>query len=214
MAGIGFKLRTLFQKDSYFDTLRGIIYSTAIAGGPIFFSILCLIMLGIFSTAFLTSQDMRIFLVTIVYVFAFSLISTGFSQLLITRYLSDLIYKNKPGQILPTFTTVLVMTMIFQFVIGLPFILLWQTSLVYKTSALMLFITVGCIWQLMIFLSALRNYKIVLFAFLTGLIISVIFALVLGKKIWPAGIFTWLYHWSCCFVDDFGCQSIHRIRQS
>ena len=143
MAGIGFRLRKLFDYDTYLDNLRGIAISGSIAGGPIFFSILCLILLGIYSTTFLSTGEMGAFLVTVVYVFAFSLISTGLIQLLISRYLADLMYARETQWILPTFSGVLTVTVIFQLIIGVPFVLLWDMPLAFKLTALMLFITVG-----------------------------------------------------------------------
>ncbi len=188
MAGIGFKLKSVFEKDTYFDTLKGVVYSTAVAGGPIFFSILCLILLGVFSAPMLTTDGSHLFLVTIVYVFCFSLISTGFSQLLVTRYLSDLLYMKKTDQVLPAFSSVVLMTITLQFILCLPFVLSWNIDLFYKLTALMLFIVVGCIWQLMIFLSAVRSYKAVLFAFLIGLSVSFFLALFLGRKFGLTGL--------------------------
>ncbi|MCG8606096.1 exopolysaccharide Pel transporter PelG, partial [bacterium] len=182
MAGIGFRLRRLFDYDTYIDNLRGIAISSSIAGGPIFFSILCLILLGVYSTTFLSTGEMSVFLVTVVYIFAFSLISTGIIQLLITRYLADLIYTHDTQWILPTFTGVLAVTVAFQLMIGLPFLFFWDMPLTYKCTALMMFITIGCIWQLMIFLSAVRNYRIIVIAFVLGLSISFGGALYLGNQ--------------------------------
>lgn len=187
MAGIGFKLKKVFTHDTYLDNLRGVLFSASVAGGPIFFSILCLIVLGIFSTAFLSGEQTNIFLITVVYVFAFSLISTGLTQLLITRYLSDLIYVKRTAYILPTFASVIVLTVAAQLLIGLPFLFSWNVDIFYKITALILFITVGCIWQLMIFLSAVKNYRLVLLAFVSGLSVSIILALVLGKRYQLAG---------------------------
>jgi len=181
MAGIGFQLRKIFEKDSYADTVRGAIMAATIAGGPIFFSITCLILLGFFAT-FISGQEMDLFLVTLVYVFAFSLISTGIIQLLITRYLSDLIYVNETSRILPSFSAVLALTIIFQLVIGLPFILFWDIDFSYKLGALILFITVGCNWQLLVFMSALKHYRIVFIAFIIGLSTGFFLAMFLGKK--------------------------------
>ncbi len=182
MAGIGFRLRKIFKHDTYIDDLRGVLLSTSIAGGPIFFSILCLILLGIFSTTFLSSNEMSVFLVTIVYIFAFSLISTGVIQLIVTRYLSDLIYKNDVKRILPTFSSVLTITVICQLLIALPFMFIWNNTFLYKFTALILFITIGCIWQLMIFLSAVKNFRIIFYAFVIGLCISFITAMFLGGR--------------------------------
>ncbi len=182
MAGIGFRLRKIFEHDTFLDDLRGLVFSSAIAGGPIFFSILCLVLLGIFSTAFLGSDELRVFLVTIVYIFAFSLISTGVIQLLITRYLSDLIFVNHIRLILPTFSGVLAITVVSQLFVGLPFLFFWHIDFAFKATALMLFVVIGCIWQLMIFLSAVKNYRVVLAAFLIGLTISFGLALFLGER--------------------------------
>jgi uncharacterized membrane protein len=182
MAGIGFKLRKIFEYDTYLDTIRGIIFSASISGGPIFFSILCLSLLGIYSTAFISSQNMKVFLVTIVYIFAFSLISTGITQLLLTRYFSDVIYANEIHRIIPSFCSALTLTVFVQLLIGLPFIFHLQLDFTYRLTTLMLFITVGCIWQIMIFLSAMKNYNIIVVAFIVSLSLSFLLAKVLGKK--------------------------------
>lgn len=187
MAGIGFELKKIFDRDTYSDTVRGVVYAASIAGGPIFFSILCLALLGIFSASFLSGADMQVFLVTLVYVFAFSLISTGVGQLLITRYLSDLIYAKQYDKILPAFTTVLVSTLCLQLLLASPFVILWQCDFLYKVTALLLFVVVGCIWQVMIFLSAVKNYKVVMWAFLGGLTVSFGMALFLGSRLGLSG---------------------------
>lgn len=186
MAGIGFRLRKIFEKDTYTDAIRGVIVSAAIAGGPIFFSIICLIFLGVFAT-FISSQEMDLFLVTLVYIFAFSLISTGIIQLLITRYLSDLIYTEEIDYILPSFSSVLSLTVICQLAIGLPFVLLWNIDFFYKYTALTLFVVIGCNWQLLIFMSAVKNYRTIFMAFVVGLSISFFLALFLGRQFGLAG---------------------------
>lgn len=181
MAGIGFRLRKIFKGDTFTDSLHGVIIAAAIAGGPIFFSIICLILLGFFSTAFISGQEMDVFLITLVYIFCFSLISTGIIQLLVTRYLSDLIYVDETDKILPSFTTVLTFTVIFQLIIGVPFIAFWDVGFLYKFTALMLFVVVGCNWQTLVFMSAVKNYKIIFIAFIIGLCLSFALAMFLGK---------------------------------
>ncbi len=182
MAGVGFRLRKLFEHDTFLDDLRGVFFSSSIAGGPIFFSILCLILLGLLSTPFLPGDQFRIFIVTIVYIVAFSLISTGLTQLLITRYLSDLIFVHDEHLILPTFSGVLAITVFSQLFIGTPVLFFWDIDWFFKGTALMLFVAIGCIWQLMIFLSAVKNYRVVLLAFVAGLATSLVLALVLGRR--------------------------------
>lgn len=187
MAGIGFKLRNIFEKDTYLDNLRGLVFSSSIAAGPIFFTIFCLALLSVLARPILTHEELAIFQITIVYIFAFSLVSTGATQLIITRSLSDLIFERQYDRILPAFTGVICLTAGLQTVIGLPVLIFWNIAWNYKLTAFMLFIVVACIWQLMVFLSAVKNYQTVLWAFVSGLGVSLLLAPVMGRMFGLAG---------------------------
>ncbi len=188
MAGIGFQLKKLFQRDTFLDNFHAVVYSATIASGPVFFSILCLALLGIFAKSGLEAAQFEIFTVTVVYVFAFSLIATGMTQLLFSRHLSDLIFAKKYQMIAPTLSTALVFTICVQAIFGLPFIFSLHASLFYRFTAFALFITIGCIWQLMVFLSAVKNFRSIVRAFFAGIIISFFLGYILSRYFGLAGL--------------------------
>lgn len=182
MAGIGFHLKKLFQPDTFLDNFRAVIYSATIASGPIFFSILCLALLGIFAKSGLDPAQFEIFTVTIVYIFAFSLIATGTTQLLFSRYLSDLIFAKEFPKIAPALSSALIFTIVIQCLFGLPFIIALKASAFYRFTAFGLFITIGCIWQLMVFLSAVKKFRSIVWAFFAGVSISFILGYYLSQS--------------------------------
>ncbi|KAA3655890.1 MAG: hypothetical protein DWQ10_16620 [Calditrichaeota bacterium] len=188
MAGIGFHLRKLFKPDTFIDNLRAVVYSGTIASGPIFFSIICLALLGFLSKAYMEPEEFNIFSVTVVYIFAFSLIATGTTQLVLSRYLSDLIYEKDYLGIAPTLSTALVFTLIIQAVFGLPFLFWLNADFFYRFTAFGLFIIVGSIWQLMVFLSAVKNFTSIVWAFFIGVLISFVLGYVLARYFGLSGL--------------------------
>ncbi|MCA9730559.1 exopolysaccharide Pel transporter PelG, partial [candidate division KSB1 bacterium] len=188
MAGIGFHLRKLFKPDTFIDNFRAVIYSGTIASGPIFFSIICLALLGFFAKSQMQPQQFDVFTVTVVYIFAFSLIATGTTQLVLSRYLSDLIYEKNYHAIAPALSTALVFTIFIQAIFGLPLLFALHAEVFYRLTAFGLFIIVGCIWQLMVFLSAVKNFNSIVWAFFIGVLLSFILGYVLAQNAGLSGL--------------------------
>ncbi|KAA3620097.1 MAG: hypothetical protein DWQ05_05045 [Calditrichaeota bacterium] len=188
MAGIGFHLKRLFKPDTFLDNFRAVVYSATIASGPIFFSILCLALLGLFAKSGIEPMQFDIFTVTIVYIFAFSLIATGTTQLLLSRYLSDLIFAKNYESIAPTLSTALVFTILIQAIFGLPFLIWLNASFFYRLTAFGLFIIIGCVWQLMVFLSAVKNFTSIVWAFFIGVVISFVLGYFLAQSFGLSGL--------------------------
>ena len=182
MAGIGFQLKKMFEPDSWLDNLKAVSYSTTIASGPVFFSILCLALLGVFFRPLMAEANFRIFLISVVYIFAFSLITTGTVQLLLSRYLADLIYKKEFSSVVPVLSSSLLLVVTVQGIFGLPFFFLSGTDFLYRLTAFSLFIILGCIWVVMIFLSAIKNVRSIVLAFAAGVLISLVLGIVLGLR--------------------------------
>jgi len=172
MAGIGFKLKKLFKPDTFIDNALALIFSTTVASGPIFFSLLCLGLLGIFVQPLFIAPGFSFFLITIVYIVAFSLITTGTMQLVLSRYLADKIYGKEYGEIMPALCMSLALTVVWQALFGLPFLLFLDADFLYRITAFALFVITGCIWQLMVFLSAVKKFRSITFAFGIGVSIS------------------------------------------
>ena len=182
MAGIGFELRKLLKRDSYFSLIQAYTYAGIIGAGPWVLSILGVQAIGFMSLAvvvpdFLITQ----FQVSVTHLIAGSLILTGVLQLAFTRYISDRLFEKRDDMVLPNFVGALQLTMLASGIVGLLFTvwLLRELNPVYQLLMLSGFIILSMIWIATIFLSGMKQYKQILWLFLVGYAISVIAAVVL-----------------------------------
>jgi hypothetical protein len=82
MAGIGFELRKLLQRDSYFALVRAYAYAGLISSGPWVLSIVGLVVIGVMSVNIVVPNLLVTqFQVSVTYLIAGSLILTGVVQL-------------------------------------------------------------------------------------------------------------------------------------
>jgi uncharacterized membrane protein len=186
MAGIGFKLKKMLMEDTYSSIFKAYLYSVVISSGPWLLSILCLSLLGILSPILLQQHGWsvgrwEIFGATIVYIFAFSLITTGLITLIISRFIADKIYLDDHEAIPSTYVSIIAITVIIQGIIGIIFFSLASENILYIMSSVTLYITVSCIWITLIFLSISENYNIIISMFLIGSFASIVAALIGGK---------------------------------
>lgn len=181
MAGIGFELRKLLRKDTFLGLIQAYGYAGLISSGPWVLSILGVMAVGMLSLALKTqAEEVISFLVSITYLTAFSLITGGWLQLMLTRFIADRLFDETPEQILPNLIGALLITTLGSFLAGA---LLWPlfdgTSLIYRFLMVSTLITLSDIWVLVIMLSGLRSYHKVLAAFAIGYGGTIVFSLLL-----------------------------------
>lgn len=188
MAGIGFALKRMFKDDSF--TKRGIayIYSSFVAAGPWIISVVAINLLLFFMEALDVDVDERNLLsATIVYSFLFSQLIISPFQLVVTRYLSDKLYMSDYRYVRPSymgfnqiiFSITLVVSVVFYYHKPLP--------IYYKIMSVYLFVIISMIWVIMIYLSAVKNYKLIVNAYLAGALISVGLMILLVRAPLPFG---------------------------
>jgi uncharacterized membrane protein len=150
-------------------------------------SILCLAVLGIYSGSNLGSGGHAIFRSTVVYTYAFSLIFIGIIQLVTTRYLADRFYEKKTDTTLSTFLTCTILVLAG----GTLFSTLWysffEISFLHKLFGIIFFLVVNMIWLCMIFISAIKDYLSIVYAFAAGSLLSIFAALKLGPSLGTEG---------------------------
>ena len=111
MAGIGFELRKLLQRESYFALVRAYAYAGLISSGPWVLSIVGLVVIGVLSVNIVVPNLLVTqFQVSVTYLIAGSLILTGVVQLAFTRWVSDQLFARKGAGIVPNFAGVLLVT--------------------------------------------------------------------------------------------------------
>lgn len=181
MAGIGFELRKLLNKKSLFGLLQAYGYAGIISSGPWVLSILGIMAIGVISVNLQTQSDVVLsFLISITYLMAFSIIIGGWLQLMLTRFVSDLIYAKKQQEIISNLLGALIVTTITSLIVALiSWPLFPEQSLAYKLLMLSSLVVLSNIWILVVMLSGLRAYKKVMAAFFTGYGLTITFSLLL-----------------------------------
>ena len=123
MAGIGFEIRKILERDNYWSVLRAYGYAGLVSGGPWVLSILSIMMIGVLAVMLGVEQrEVNAFQICVTYMMAGSLIWTGGMQLMFTRFVADRTYANDKAEVLPNLFGVLMLTMAGGFTWAAPFI--------------------------------------------------------------------------------------------
>ena len=177
MAGIGFELNKMLHNQSFSSEIKAYLYSAIISSGPWLISIICLAILGIFSGIGLGVIEHELFRSIIIYTYAFSLIFIGLIQLVSIRYIADLLYKKKTQNIFATFITCTILVLLFGMIFSSLCYAFFEITLLQKVLSVILFLVVCMIWLSMIFLSAIKDYNSIVYAFVAGSLLSIIAAI-------------------------------------
>lgn len=176
MAGIGFELRKILERDSYSSTLRAYVYAGLLSAGPWVLSIISVMLIGIMSIGVVFPELLvRQFLVTTTYLFATSLITTGGLQVFFTRFVSDRLFEKKPEVILPNLLGIMLVATIGAGLLA--FVLLWwlfDQPFLYRLLVLTNFVTLCNLWLVIIFLSGMKQYNRILLTMLGGYSLMVV----------------------------------------
>jgi polysaccharide biosynthesis protein PelG len=181
MAGIGFELKKILRGSTFLSEFRAYLYAAMVSSGPWLISIVCLAALGIYRGAGVEAREHEVFRSTVIYIYAFSLIFSGIVQLVATRCLADRFYEKSTEGTLSTYCTCAVFILGGGVAFGLPAIILFDLSPLYKACTLVLFLLVSMIWISMVFLSAVKDYKSIVYAFACGAVVSIAAAINFGE---------------------------------
>ncbi|MBM3767981.1 MAG: hypothetical protein FJW32_21555 [Acidobacteria bacterium] len=189
MAGIGFVLRKLTQRDDLLGVLEGYGHSAMAAAGPWLITIVSLTSINLLSADRADPNDVAAFRLITIYNFGFSLVLGGPITQIITRYLSDLIYHKNvrpaPGMLLAA----LALTGATQMpLIALFYGTVLQAPPVVKAAAIAHYFLVAMLWIVSVFLTALKEHKVVTGAFAVGMSVATIASVALARPYGAAGM--------------------------
>ncbi|KJJ83871.1 transmembrane protein [Candidatus Omnitrophus magneticus] len=189
MAGIGFKIEKILKEDSFLSVVKAHIYSSFISSGPWILSIITIFCLNYFSPCNIDSFEMAYFKTSIIYIFALSLIVTGAFYLSLSRYMSDKLYKKDEEALIPIFNSASILLLSIQSVLG--WFIFYRSSLNFYSGTLsvMIYLAVSMLWLIMLFLSTLKDYKIITIFYFIGTVITIFSAYPLGEKFGLNGYF-------------------------
>jgi uncharacterized membrane protein len=191
MAGIGFELRKLLTKRSYFGLLQAYTYAGVISSGPWVLSIIGIMLIGLLSFAVVVPNLLIAqFQVTVTYLFLGSLVLTGLVQLSFTRFVADRTFAKDEASILPNFNGLLFVTLNVSALIALPmamFLFPGQTAL-YRLLFVLGLAIMSAIWIATVFLTGMKHYKAIVGIFFGGYAATLILALIFRYLFYMEGL--------------------------
>jgi uncharacterized membrane protein len=188
MAGIGFRLREMAEKKTFIQWLKLYTFSAVIFAGPWLISIVTLALISAFAIPLMGHEELRVFIVNIVYIYFLSLVTTGVLHLTLSRYVSDQIYMHNSQAIGQVFVGAVALTCAVETIIGALGLFMADLDLFYKFCILGLYVTVCIIWVEMVFLSALKDYLGIVGAFAIGYALSFALGQMLGMSFGLGGL--------------------------
>ncbi|MDA8094622.1 MAG: exopolysaccharide Pel transporter PelG [Betaproteobacteria bacterium] len=184
MAGIGFELRRLSRSKTYAGLLRAYLYAGIIGSGPWVLSILAILILGVMSLGVVVpASKISDFQTSVTWLIALSLIYSGGTQLVYTRYVADRLFERESGRVLPSLFGMLLVTTAPLFVVSIP-LALWLlpgTTPAYRLLMIVGLSMLNIVWTLTVLLSGLKRYQGLLMLYLLGYGSSVALGLWLGR---------------------------------
>ena len=184
MAGIGFELRHMLRKNTLLSVVQAYAYAGVIGSGPWVFSIVGILLIGIFSASvvvpgFLVTQ----FQTSVTYLVASSLILTGLVQLAFTRFISDRLFEKQQDLVLANLHGLLLIVLSVAGVLGSValFVVLPGEGLLYRLLMLAGFTLMCGVWVLTILLSGMKRYKDIVLLFGLSYLLIVAGALLLRR---------------------------------
>lgn len=174
MAGIGFELRRLFGQQGLLSSFRAYAYSSMTTVGPM---ILCMGTI-VFMQRFMISAgspylERQLFLATVVYCFIFSVLITGGLSMIVTRYISDMIYLKKFEHLLSSYYGAIAVALPVGSLVAWLFLRKVSAGIGYKAAAYLFFSELIIIWLQSVHLSALKDYKRIVRNFCFGVVIAI-----------------------------------------
>src|SRR5690606_38779176 len=141
MAGIGFELRKLFHKEGLLNNLRAYAYSSMTTVGPMILCMSLIIILQRLMTKYNGSyMDWELYIATVSYCFIFSIVITSGISLVITRYVSDCLYKKEYRKLMSSYYGVLSIVLPIASLAAFLFLSRVQADFAYKACSYFFFI--------------------------------------------------------------------------
>ncbi|MDO5131412.1 MAG: exopolysaccharide Pel transporter PelG [Eubacteriales bacterium] len=181
MAGIGFSLNRLFQKKGMLNLCRAYAYAGAVAIGPMVMGVCLLLGISFVSqVAGMPQNEREIMNCMLTYSLLVSLFVASFFNMILTRYISDMLYEGRRERIMPSFFGALAV-MLPLCCVGYGIVLMFSgVPPVYRIVSLWFALTMIVVWTQMNYLSALKDYRAIAMGFGASMMSGFLLALLLA----------------------------------
>lgn len=178
MAGIGFELNKLINKRNFFSKVSGYFYTASSCLGSMILGFVLIFVIQAIARALgqdsITSQRFTGYITNTVFL---SMIIFGFFSLVLSRYISDLLYSKKEERLLASFWGIVAIIIPISILIYAPILLISKVQSIDIILLLVLLSEFVCTWIATLYVTILKNYKKITLAFLISMIISILIIL-------------------------------------
>ena len=172
MAGVGFELKKLFSRQGLLAKVRAYGYSGIICTGPMLLGVLMQIGLKILADFFGRSKfDQELLVCMITYTLLASLLVTSILSMVVTRFLSDMIYETQLTAIMPSFWGSTGMMLVIGGIVYGIFLCFSGATLMQGILCWVIFGELVVVWNAMSYLTAIKDYSNILKSFVVAVII-------------------------------------------
>ncbi|MBU2788200.1 exopolysaccharide Pel transporter PelG [Acidithiobacillus sp. VAN18-1] len=185
MAGIGFELRRILRRKSYFSLIQAYTYAGIVSSGPWLLSIFGILLLGFLAVAqHSTAIAVIQFQVSVTYLIAVSLILTGPVQLLFTRYIADMLFARQATSVVMILLSMLAIALVPGAIFASVVLKFWfaDTPYLYRVLMGLAFVELCAVWVLTIMGTSLKDYKGLVSLYFLAYATVVVLGLPLGVR--------------------------------
>lgn len=184
MAGIGVKLNRIYEKNTLVTHLTGFTYSTIATIAPMLVVILNIVLMGrVLGFSTIGYAERELFSCSVLYIFIFSLLTAAPFNAVLSRYMSDVIYEERYGDILPCFYTGLIMNVLLSCLVGIPFYvseyLVGHVELLFVFASFCGYIALVFVFYSMLYLSICKEYGKISMFYTAGMLIGFVLSVLL-----------------------------------
>ena len=175
MAGIGFELNKLINKKNFLGKVSGYFYTTSSCLGSMILGFVLLFVIQYFAKSM--GQDQFIvetftsYTTNMVFL---SMIMFSVFSLVLSRYISDMIYDKKQSHIRPSFWGVISIIVPMSFIIATPILLFSKISIIKIILLLVLLAEFVSTWVITLYITILKKYKKITLAFGLAIVITLV----------------------------------------
>lgn len=174
MAGIGFELKRLFSKKGLFALVRAYGYAGVVCAGPMILGMVLLFGVHTIAAFFGTAeQEQELLICMITYALLISLLLTNIISMVTTRYIADMLYMEKAEKVMPSFYGSTGLLLGAGGIIFGAFLLFCGVDPVYRIILFILFMELIVVWMQINYLTAVKNYKGILMAFVVAVFVAI-----------------------------------------
>lgn len=184
MAGIGIRLNRIYSKNTITTNLYGFGYSSVITVAPMFLVIAAvLLMQYLLGVSRLGYAERELYSCTVLYIFIFGLLTASPFNAVLSKYMSDVIYKETYEDILPCYYVGLILNIFLSSLLGIPFCvreyLVGGVELLFVFAGYCGYMALVLVFYSMLYLSICKDYKKISLFFFIGMTVTVLLSVIL-----------------------------------